>query len=156
MAANRGPRMASADVYALVPEAQAAIRALGESAEQAGLDPGLLELVRLRASQINGCAFCVQYHINLALGYGVPRRKLDLVAVWEEAGIFDEREMAALSWAETLTLLAETHAPDAAYDAARAVFDDRELASLTVAIATINVWNRISVAYRFPPPPAAS
>jgi AhpD family alkylhydroperoxidase len=148
--------MASADVYALVPDAPAAIRALGAAAEQAGLDPGMLELVKLRASQINGCAFCVQYHIDLALGLGVPRPKLDLVAVWREAGIFDAREMAALAWAETLTLLAETRVPDAAYEAARAVFDDRELAALTVAVATINVWNRISVAYRFPPPLAAS
>lgn len=153
---HQGPRMASADVYRLVPDAPPAIRALGAAAEQAGLDRGLLELVKLRASQINGCAFCVQYHIDLALELGVPRPKLDLVAVWREAGIFDEREMAALAWAETLTLLAETHAPDAEYDAVRAVFDDRELAALTVAIATINVWNRISVAYRFPPPLAGS
>lgn len=153
---HRGPRMASADVYALVPDAPPAIRALGAAAEQAGLDLGMLELVKLRASQINGCAFCVQYHIDVALGLGVPRSKLDLVAVWREAGIFDAREMAALAWSETLTLLAETHAPDAAYEAARAVFDDRELAALTVAVATINVWNRISVAYRFPPPLAAS
>ncbi|HET7056176.1 MAG TPA: hypothetical protein VFI12_06910, partial [Thermomicrobiales bacterium] len=82
---------------------------------------------------------------------GMAPAKINLVVTWQEAGIFSEREEAALAWAESLTLLAETHVPDAAYDAARAVFSEHELAALTVAVATINVWNRFNVAYRFPP-----
>ena len=137
--------------WSLLPKTRAAVLALGATANDADLEPELLELVHLRCSQINGCAWCVQYHIGHLQKLGMAPAKINLVVAWPEAGIFSEREEAALAWAESLTLLAETHVPDAAYDAARAVFSEHELACLTVAVATINVWNRFNVAYRFPP-----
>lgn len=144
------PRLARRAFYALVPGASQAINALDESAAAGGLDPDLLEFASLRASQINGCAYCVQYHTANLRNLGVPDDKLALVVVWREAGIFSAREAAALAWAEALTLLAETHVPDCAYAAARLVFSEQALAALTVSFSAINVWNRISVAYRFP------
>src|SRR4051794_8246318 len=144
-------RLQSHDLKKFLPGLSPAIVALGKSAEPAGIEPELIELINLRVSQINGCAYCVQYHISNLQELGVAPAKMNLVVAWEEAGIFSEREEAAFAWAEALTLIAETHVPDAAYEAASAVFSDRELASLTTAIATINVWNRFAVTYRFPP-----
>lgn len=144
-------RLSSDEFTHLIPDAYAAIEALGAAAAAGGLEPALLELVNLRASQLNGCAYCVHYHTGNAERLGVPRDKLTLVVAWREAGIFSEREAAALAWTETVTRLAETHAPDDAYVAARHVFSDAELAALTTAICAINVWNRISVSFRFPP-----
>jgi AhpD family alkylhydroperoxidase len=143
--------MDKAALWSMLPKTRDAVIALGASAQGAGLEPELLELVNLRCSQLNGCAWCVQYHIEHLQKLGTAPAKINLVVTWPEAGIFSEREEAALAWAETLTLLAETHVPDAAYDAARTVFSEHELAALTVAVATINVWNRFNVAYRFPP-----
>jgi AhpD family alkylhydroperoxidase len=145
------PRMDSSVFRSMMPKTRDAVIALGATANDADLEPELLELVHLRCSQINGCAWCVQYHIGHLQKLGMAPAKINLVVAWPEAGIFSEREEAALAWAESLTLLAETHVPDAAYDAARAVFSEHELACLTVAVATINVWNRFNVAYRFPP-----
>lgn len=145
------PRLESDRFSALVPDAYPAIEALGKAAEIAGLEPALLEMVNLRASQINGCAYCVQYHTANALRLGVSSDKLALVVVWAEAGVFSEREEAAFAWTEALTLIAGTRVPDEAYLAATGVFSDAELAALTTAIAAINVWNRISVSYRFAP-----
>jgi AhpD family alkylhydroperoxidase len=144
-------RMESRNLKKLLPGLYPAITALGESANAAGLDASLIGLVNLRASQINGCAYCVQDHISELEELGVPPHKMNLVVVWREAGIFSEREEAALAWTEALTLVAETHVPDEAYDAARSVFSDLELAGLTAAISTINVWNRVSIAYRYAP-----
>ncbi len=145
------PRMESEQFSRLVPGAYAATEALGDAANAGELGPDLLELIKLRASQLNGCAYCVQYHTGNALKLGVSRDKLTLVVVWREAGIFSEREAAALAWTEALTLLAETRVPDDVFAAARAVFSEGELAALTTAVAAINVWNRISVAFRFAP-----
>jgi AhpD family alkylhydroperoxidase len=145
------PRLASHEFKRLVPGAYPAIDALSAAADAGGLDPSLLELVNLRASQLNGCAYCVQYHTSNLLVLGVSRDKIALVVVWREAGIFSPREAAALAWTEALTLLADTHVPDDVFAEARQVFPDQELASLTAAIAAINVWNRISVAFRYPP-----
>ena len=144
-------RMEKSVLWSLLPKTREAVIALRATADGAGLEPELLELVNLRCSQINGCAWCVQYHFDHLQKLGTAPAKINQVVTWSEAGIFSEREEAALAWAETLTLLAETHVPDAAYDAARAVFSEHELAGLTVAVATINVWNRFNVAYRFPP-----
>ena len=138
--------------YAAAPEAVEALLALGRSAEAAGLDKALLELVKLRASQINGCAFCLQLHLNVGRQAGVAAEKLDLVAVWREAGVFSAREQAALQWTEALTGLARAPASDAAYAALRAEFEERQAVFLTVAIATINAWNRIAAGFRFAPP----
>jgi len=130
----------------------AALRTIGESASAAGIDKAIVELVKLRASQINGCAFCLQFHLNLARKLGVPAAKLDLVAAWHDAGIFSPREEAALAWAETITRIADGGVPEGAYAAVRAEFDEAEVAALTLAIGAVNLWNRLGVAFRFAPP----
>src|SRR3954447_20718262 len=135
------------DFQAQAPEAYSAVLALGQVAAKAGMDTQLLELVKLRASQINGCAFCVQHHILLSESLGVPVDKLNLVVVWREAPQFTPRERAALAWTEALTELAGG-VSDEVYTLACAEFSAQELAYLTSAIASINVWNRLGVAYR--------
>jgi AhpD family alkylhydroperoxidase len=132
--------------------AHAALIALGKSVDESGLDKALTELVKLRVSQINGCAFCVQFHLNIARKLGVAPEKLDLVAAWREAGVFSSRELAALEWAEILTGIAARTPSDADYAAVRAAFSESEVMFLTVTIGTINQWNRIAVALRFAPP----
>ena len=139
------------DFKALAPDAYDAVFALARAAASAGIDKPLLELVKLRASQINGCAFCVQYHILQGESLGVPADKLNLVVVWREAPLFSARERAALAWTEALTLLT-AGVSDEVYAQAIAEFSEQELAYLTSAIASINVWNRLGVGYRWTPP----
>ena len=139
------------DFMALAPEAYEVVLALGKVAAAAGLDEQLLELIKLRASQINGCAFCVQFHLLQGERLGVPADKLNLVVVWREAPLFSARERAALAWTEALTLLT-LGVGDEVYAQATAEFSEKELAYLTSAIASINVWNRLGVAYRWTPP----
>jgi AhpD family alkylhydroperoxidase len=134
------------------PAAQAALLAMGRTADESGLDKELVELAKLRVSQINNCAFCLQIHLNVSRRLGIAPEKLDLVATWHEAGIFSARECAALAWAEALTHLAGRSVPDAVYDAAREHFGEAELVFLSTAIATINAWNRLGAAFRFAPP----
>src|SRR3984957_18712337 len=133
------------------PDAYEIVAALGQAAAKAGIDRQLLELIKLRASQINGCAYCVQYHILQAESLGIPVDKLNLVVVWREAPQFSSRERAALAWTEALTLLTGG-VSDEVYDQARAEFSDKELTYLTSAVASINVWNRFGAAYRWTPP----
>src|ERR1700744_6697987 len=135
----------------LAPDAYENVLALGGCAAKAGIEKSLLELIKLRASQINGCAFCVQYHILEAERLGVAADKLNLVVVWREAPQFSKRERAALAWTEALTQLG-TGVSDEIYAEASAEFSEKELVYLTSAIATINVWNRYGVAYRWTPP----
>jgi AhpD family alkylhydroperoxidase len=119
---------------------------------QSGLSAVLVELVSLRASQINNCAFCLDTHVRELLKMGQKIEKLTLVQAWAEAGdLFDARERAALAWAETVTRVAETGVPDEAYEAARAVFDERELTDLTIAIGLINTYNRLAISFRRTP-----
>jgi AhpD family alkylhydroperoxidase len=139
------------DFGKLAPELAVMVRTLGSAAAEFGLDKQLLELVKIRASQINGCAFCVQYHIILAEGLDVPRAKLDLLAVWREAPVFSPRERAALAWTEALTLISQG-VSDEIYAEASAEFSETELLYLSSAIAGINVWNRFGAAYRWTPP----
>lgn len=134
------------------PGAQAALLAMGKSTEESGLDKSLVELVKLRVSQINNCAFCLQIHLNVSRRLGLPQEKLDLVATWHEAGIFSERECAALAWAEALTRLDGRSVSDDAYESARRHFGEAELIALSVAVANINAWNRLGAAFRFAPP----
>jgi AhpD family alkylhydroperoxidase len=136
---------------ALAPDANDIIAALGQVAAKAGIDKQLLELIKLRASQINGCAFCVQYHILQSERLGISADKLNLVVVWREAPLFSSRERAALAWTEALTLLT-AGVSDEVYAQAAAEFSEKELAYLTSAIASINVWNRLGVAWRWTPP----
>jgi AhpD family alkylhydroperoxidase len=139
------------DFRTLAPDANDIIAALGQVAAKAGIDKQLLELIKLRASQINGCAFCVQYHILQSERLGIPADKLNLVVVWREAPLFSSRERAALAWTEALTLLT-AGVSDEVYAQAAAEFSEKELAYLTSAIASINVWNRLGVAWRWTPP----
>lgn len=144
-------RIQSRDIQRFAPGMYPAIMALGESAGPAGFSPELLELMRLRVSQINGCAYCVQYHIGHLHKLGTDQAKINLVVAWEEAGIFSEREEATFAWAEAVTLLAVDHVPDAAFEAARKLFSEEELVCLTAAVCAINCWNRISVSFRHAP-----
>lgn len=139
------------DFKALAPEAYDAVLALGRAAAKAGLDKQLLELIKLRASQINGCAFCVQFHILQGESLGIPADKLNLVVVWCEAPQFSSRERAALAWTEALTLLPQGVSAEI-YAQVSAEFSAKELAYLTSAIASINAWNRLGAAFRWTPP----
>ena len=134
--------------YRAAPDAIKALVAVESQVTASGLEQSLIELVKTRASQINGCAFCVQYHILQGESLGVPIDKLNLVVVWREVPQFSARERAALAWTEALTLVSETHAPDADYEAVRAEFTDGELVNLTTLIGTINAWNRIAIGFR--------
>lgn len=138
------------DFKRIAPDAYDVVLALGQLAAKAGLDKQLLELVKLRASQLNGCAFCVQHHILLSERIGVPVDKLNLVAVWREAPIFSPRERAALTWAEALTCLPDG-VDDEIYAEAAREFSETELMYLTSAVASINVWNRFGAAFRWTP-----
>jgi AhpD family alkylhydroperoxidase len=137
------------------PAVVRALLALGKAVDGAGLDKGLTELVKLRVSQINGCAFCIQLHLNIARRIGVAESKLDLVAAWRDAGIFSEREMAVLAWAEHLTRMPSQPIPDTAYDELCQHLTETEALHLAAAIANINAWNRIAGGLRFAPPPRA-
>jgi len=139
------------DFKSQAPDAYDIVAALGQAAAKAGIEKPLLELIKLRASQINGCAFCVQFHILQAEGLGIAVDKLNLVVVWRETPLFSSRERAALAWTEALTLLTQG-VSDEVYAQARAEFSEQELTYLTSAIASINVWNRFGVAYRWSPP----
>jgi AhpD family alkylhydroperoxidase len=139
------------DFKTLAPDAFELVQTLGKLAAKAGIDKQLLELIKLRASQINGCAYCVQHHILLGERLGLSADKLNLVVVWREAPQFSARERAALAWTEALTVLTGG-VSDEVYAQACAEFSDKELAYLTSAIASINVWNRYGVAYRWTPP----
>lgn len=150
------PRIDRGSYDRTAPEVTAALSALGKAVDASGLDKSLTELLKVRASQINGCAFCLQYHLNLARQLGVSAAKLDLVAVWREAGVFSPREQAALAWTEALTFMAANEVSEGVYAQLQAQFSEREIVFLTAAIGAINVWNRIAGALRFAPPPAAA
>lgn len=140
-----------ADFQSQTPDAFSAVRALGTIAAKAGLDKQLLELIKIRASQINGCAFCLQYHVLQAETLGLNEDKINLVAVWREAPQFSARERAALAWTEALTVLSGG-VSDEVFAQASAEFSETELLYLTSAIASINSWNRFGAAYRWTPP----
>ncbi|MBG6288581.1 MULTISPECIES: carboxymuconolactone decarboxylase family protein [Pseudomonas] len=127
------------------PDAYKAMLGLEQALAKSGLETSLLELIRLRASQINGCAYCVNMHANDARKAGETEARLQTLSVWEETRFFSERERAALAWVESLTRLPEKHAPQHQFDALREHFSDAEIANLTLAIATINAWNRFGV-----------
>lgn len=132
------------------PGALAAMRALQDYVNRSGLEPELLELVKLRVSHMNGCAFCVDMHTKDARAAGEREQRLYGVPVWRETPYFTDRERAALAWAEVVTRVADTGVPDEAYEGAREHFDETELVDLTMAIVAINGWNRLAVAFRTP------
>jgi len=138
------------DYAAAAPEELRALFALEKQVRAGGLEKPLLELVRLRASQINGCAYCVDLHTRDARAAGEDERRLHTVAVWRETDLFTPRERAALAWTESLTLIASTHVPDEIYAAVKPHFTDAELVKLTLAVIAINAWNRVSITFRKP------
>jgi len=131
-----------------LPEATRAMIGLESIVESSTLEPKLRELVKLRTSQINGCAYCVDMHTKDAEAIGEDQQRLHLVAVWREAPVFTPRERAALAWTDALTRLPETGAPDDSYEAIEREFDPAERVALTLAIVAINGWNRLAVGFR--------
>jgi AhpD family alkylhydroperoxidase len=142
--------------YQAAPEAMKSIRALETTVQQSGLEPSLIELVRTRASQINGCAFCLHMHTSDARAKGESEERLYLLDAWRESPLYSERERAALAWTEAVTLISQTHAPDAVYDEVRRHFAEDELVKLTHLIVTINAWNRIAISFRSVHPATAA
>ena len=125
--------------------------ALQDYVDECGLEHALLELVKLRASQINGCAFCIAMHTTEAVEAGERQERLHLLNAWAETDLYTPRERAALAWTEAVTRLSETHAPDDIYEEVRRHFSEQETVDLTWCIATINTWNRLMAGFRVPP-----
>lgn len=134
--------------YRAAPDAIEAMKALEAYVRTCGLEHSLIELVKLRASQINGCAYCIHMHSNDARRAGETEDRMQLLPAWRESPLYTERERAALAWTESLTLVAATGAPDADYEAAREAFSEEELVKLSLLICTINGWNRLMVGFR--------
>ncbi len=138
--------------YAKVaPEGIKAMRGLESYVRQCGLEDSLLELVKLRASQINGCAYCIDMHTKDARAQGEKEQRLYALAAWEETPFFTERERAALTWAEAVTKIGEGHVPDAIYEQVCRYLSEKELVDLTLAIVAINGWNRLAISFRTVP-----
>jgi AhpD family alkylhydroperoxidase len=143
------------NLHAVAPEALQPMLALEQSVRDSGLEHGLVELVKIRASQVNGCAYCLHMHAADARRAGESDERLDVLAGWRESPLYSPRERAALAWTEALTLLAQTHAPDEDYDGLRAHFTDEEKVKLSMLIVAINGWNRLAVGFRSVHPVAA-
>lgn len=126
--------------------------AVSHALRKSGVEPEILEMIKVRVLQLNGCAFCIQFHLNDARKLNIPAAKLDLLSAWREAGIYTEREAAAFEWAECVTLLAAHHILDEDFARVSAHFSQREVAFLTTAIGQINFWNRVAAPLRFTPP----
>ena len=139
------------DANRLAPDGRQAMAGLQAYVNRSGIESTLLELVKIRASQINGCAFCLAMHVRDARAQGEREVRLDLLPAWREAPLYTARERAALAWAEAVTLITDGHVPDAVYEAARREFGDKELVDLTYAVVAINGWNRLAIAFRKPP-----
>jgi AhpD family alkylhydroperoxidase len=133
------------------PKGYQAMTALETFVESCGIERPLLELVKMRASQINGCAYCLDMHGKDARALGETEQRLYALNAWRETPFYSERERAALEWTEAITLIAKTHAPDEMYERVAKQFSAEELANLTLAIATINSWNRLSIAFQVVP-----
>jgi AhpD family alkylhydroperoxidase len=138
------------DYRSVLPEATRAMRGLEEPVARSGLESELLELVRMRVSQLNGCAYCLDMHSKDARARGEREQRLYVLAAWREAPFYSERERAALAWCEALTLLPESGAPDDVYAEVERAFDAEEIVALTLAIVAINGWNRFAVGLRSP------
>jgi AhpD family alkylhydroperoxidase len=139
------------NAFTASPKAYQAMAALEQFVDSCGLERPLLELVKMRASQVNGCAYCLDMHSKDARALGETEQRLYALSAWRDTPLYSERERAALEWTEAITLISETHAPDDVYERVSKQFRPEELANLTVAIATINSWNRLSIAFRVMP-----
>src|SRR5215467_14430797 len=129
------------NAYSAAPAAMHSVRQVEAYIKQCGLEKSLIELVKMRASQINGCAYCLDMHSKDARRLGETEQRLYLLNAWHESPLYTERERAALAWTDALTLIAETHAPDEVFAEVRAEFNDKELMDLTALIGMINLWN---------------
>lgn len=134
--------------FKISPEVMKAMVSLEMAIQNCGLDRGLLHLVKLRASQLNGCAYCIHMHATEARGHGETEMRLYMLNAWRESTLYSDRERAALAWTDALTLLAGTGAPDADYEMLKAQFNQAEQINLTMAIGAINTWNRLQVGFR--------
>jgi AhpD family alkylhydroperoxidase len=137
--------------FKAAPDAYSAQLALSNYVKNCGLEPSLQELVKIRASQINGCAYCLQMHGRDARAAGESEERIWLLDAWREAPVYTARERAALAWTEAITLVTQGHVPDAVYDEARRHFSEEELTKLTIAIGVINTWNRMAISARYVP-----
>ena len=135
----------------VAPGVSQAMSQLERQVRESGLEAPLLELVKTRASQINGCAFCLDMHTKDARAHGETEQRLYALSAWRETPFYSERERAALAWTEAVTLVSETHVPDDVYEQARKQFSEQELANLTLAIIAINGWNRLAISFRTVP-----
>jgi AhpD family alkylhydroperoxidase len=137
------------DFYRTSPQGLKAMFAFQTYVNGQGLDEAMMKLVKMRVSQINGCAWCLDMHSKDARAAGESEQRIYLLSAWREAAsLYTDKERAALAWAETLTLVQETHVPDEAYDAVRAHFSEEEIVNLSLAVVAINGWNRLQVAFR--------
>ncbi|WP_027135089.1 carboxymuconolactone decarboxylase family protein [Geminicoccus roseus] len=134
--------------YSVAPKAMQAMIDLAERLREDALEPSLMELVKIRVSQINGCAFCLHMHTSDARKQGEAEERIHLLPAWRESGMFTPRERAALAWTEALTLITQGHAPDEVYAEVAAHFEPVEIVRLTLEITTINAWNRIAIGFR--------
>lgn len=139
------------DIGQVAPGIYAAMGALERYLHRCGLEPALIHLVKLRASQMNGCAYCLDMHWKDLRALGETEQRLYSLDAWRECPYYTPRERAALAWTEAVTMVANGHVPDAIYDEVRPQFDDAALANLTLAVATINAWNRLAIAGRVEP-----
>jgi AhpD family alkylhydroperoxidase len=139
------------DYAKIAPEGFKAMTGLEQYARHSGLEPVLLELMKIRASQINGCAFCLDMHSKDARVAGETEQRLYALSAWRETPFFSERERAALAWTETVTRISENHVSDEAYESVRQHFSEKELVDLTLAIVAINGWNRLAISFRTVP-----
>jgi len=139
------PRM---NFYQAAPDTIKALSALEAQVQGSGLEQSLIELVKTRASQINGCAFCINMHTQDARKHGETEQRLYLLNAWRESPVYTDRERAALAWTDAVTLISETHAPDEVYQALQAQFTPEEQVALTLLIVTINGWNRVQIGFR--------
>jgi len=134
--------------YKLVPDAIKAMTALEAAIKNSGLEYNLIELVKLRASQVNGCAFCIHMHTTDLRAHGETEMRIYMLTAWRESPLYSDRERAALAWTEALTLLAGTGAPNRDYELLKGEFTENEQVNLTMLIGSINVWNRLQVGFR--------
>ena len=139
------PRM---NIFKAAAEGTKGMVTVEAAIEKSGLEHGLLELVRLRASQINGCAFCINMHVDAAIKHGESDKRLHLLNAWRESPLYTNRERAALNWTESLTRVADTGAPDEDYEELKRHFNETEIAHLTLLIGAINLWNRVQIGLR--------
>jgi AhpD family alkylhydroperoxidase len=140
--------MQRVNLLTVTPAGLTAMRAVENYVESSGLDPKLIVLVKIRVSQINGCAYCLHMHTEHARKLGESDMRLHLLDAWHESQLYSARERAALAWAESLTKIADTHAPDDVYEEARSQFSEKELTDLSIGIGMINAWNRLCIGAR--------